>query len=190
MDNRYYYTFLFFIILFFLLAVPSRRQVFSVQEVTRDTTVVNVIYRDSTVYNIEVRDSVVVDYSIVPTTEIRIDTIRDTAFVFVPVTWHHFHDSVADIYCTGYKVTLDSVRYHFREVTKMVTESVVVKPRRLSVEAGLMLMSRDKAYSLSCDITAAMRLGERWSVEAGVGFSSDGSALMPYVGAGVRYRAW
>lgn len=190
MDKQHCTFILFIIIVFFLLVATRHGQVFSVHEVTRDTTIVNVIYRDSTVYNIEVKDSVVVDYSIVPTTEIRIDTIRDTAFVFVPITWHHFHDSVADIYCTGYKVTLDSVRYHFREVTKMVTESVVIKPRRLSVDAGLMLISRDKAYTLSCDITAAMRLGERWSVEAGVGVSSDGSALMPYVGVGGRYRIW
>lgn len=186
-DNLF--SFLLILLLVVLLVAPCRRQDSSSSVTCKDSTVVNVVYRDSTVYRVRQVDSTVIDYTLVPHTELRIDTVRDTAFIYVPVSWHHYADSMADIYVSGYRVSLDSVRYHFREVTHKVTERVIIKPRRLSIDAGFMVQM-GKAWGMGADVAMSLRLGELWSVEGSVGLMSEGSSLTPYVGAGVRYRVW
>lgn len=150
----------------------------------RDTTIYNIKYRDTTIYDIERRDSVIVDYTLIPTTDLDTVVLRDTTYIAVPVVSYHFTDSLSDIWASGYRVTLDSVRYHFREVTKMVENTIVAKPPRLSVDGGVMMYG---GGYIDADVAASLRLGDRWSVCVKAGLSTrDG--LSPFAGVGVRYR--
>lgn len=155
----------------------------------RDSTVYNIIYRDSTIYSIQRRDSLIVDYTLVPHTELRIDTVRDTFLVYVPMRWYHYSDSMADIYASGYNVSIDSITYHFREVTKKVTERVIVKPRKIGIDAGIALY-KSSYWCIDADVNVSLRLNDAWKIEGFVGLISDGNALNPYVGAGVRRNIW
>lgn len=150
----------------------------------RDTTIYNITYRDTTIYDIERRDSVVVDYTLVPATNLDTVMLHDTTYIAVPVASYHFSDSLSDIWASGYRVTLDSVKYHFREVTKMVENTVFVKPPRLSVDCGVMMYG---GGYIDADVAASLRLGDRWRVYVKAGLSTrDG--LSPIAGVGVRYR--
>ena len=104
----------------FIFILPRHRGGIFQNVIKRDTTIYNVTYRDSVVYNIEYKDSTIIDYNAVPLTEFDTITLHDTTFVYLPITSYHFADSLSDIWASGYRVTLDSVRYHFREVTKMI----------------------------------------------------------------------
>ena len=184
MDKR---NIIIIVLAFIVLALffsPSRCGVIRYREQTKDTTIYNVEYRDSVVYHFEHKDSTIIDYNAVPLTKLKIDTIRDTTFVYVPITSYHFADSMADVWASGYRVTLDSVRYHFHEVTKTIEREVIKKPRIFFIDAGLMMYM---GGSLNLDLTADMRLGDRWSLRGVVAISTiDG--LSPVAGVGVRYR--
>lgn len=154
--------------------------------IERDTTIYNVTYRDSVIYNIKHKDSTIIDYDAVPLTEFDTITLHDTMFIAVPIASYHFADSLSDIWASGYHVTLDSVRYHFREVTKLVEREVLIKPRRLTADVGGMLIKTSDRWMLTADIRAAARINDRWSVEACTGVAA-GDNVMPFLGIGGRY---
>ena len=176
-----YFCLVLLLLLPILLLTPCRSGIFYNKEY-RDTIIFNVTYRDTTIYSIKLKDSTVYDYTYISLK----DTIRinDTLYFQLPLSWYWFQDESADIYCTGYNVRLDSVRYHFREVTKMVENTVVIKPPRLSVDGGVMMYG---GGYIDADVAASLRLGDRWSVDVKAGLSTrDG--LSPIAGIGVRYR--
>lgn len=181
------YIFLFIIILFLLLPRGCGGS-FSSRNVTeRDTTIYNVTYRDSVVYNIIKKDSVITDYRLVSVTEFDTTIIHDTTYIAIPIASYHFTDTMSDIWASGYRVTLDSVRYHFRDITKMITTEKIMteRPKILTADAGLTLYT---GRVLDLDLSASLRLGERWSIAGKAGVFTDGKSLTPYAGAGVRYR--
>lgn len=149
----------------------------------RDTTIYNVEYRDTTIYDIKHKDSIIVDYTLIPATDFDAVVLHDTTYIAVPIASYHFSDSLSDIWASGYRVTLDSVRYHFREVTKMVENTVERRLPILTADVGLMVYGD----SFEMDLTASLRLGDRWSLAATAGLSTrDG--LSPFAGVGARYR--
>lgn len=169
-----------------LLHVPSGSRTSLIE--VRDTTIYRVYHRDTTIYNVELRDSVAYDVSLVPMTDFDTVVVHDSVFVAVPLSWYHFHvDSTADVYATGYMVTLDSVKYHFREVTKLVEKNIVIKPKRLSVDIGSLMLRDLNGWTFRVDGCASLRLGERWSVEGGLGLWSNGHTMSPFAAVGVRY---
>lgn len=178
---------LFFLSLmvFFVLPRHHRGGIFQ-NVIERDTTIYNVTYRDSVVYNIEYKDSTIINYEAVPLTEFDTITLHDTTFIFLPIASYHFADSLSDIWASGYHVTLDSVRYHFRDVTKMVEREVLIRPRCLTADVGGMLIKTADRWILSADIRAAARINDRWSVEARAGVAA-GESVMPFLGIGGRY---
>lgn len=178
---------LFFLSLmvFFILPRHHRGGIFQ-NVIERDTTIYNVTYRDSVVYNIEYKDSTIIDYDAVPLTEFDTITLHDTTFIYLPIASYHFADSLSDIWASGYRVTLDSVRYHLREVTKMVQQEVLIRPRRLTADVGGMLIKTSDRWMLSADIRAAARINDKWSVEARAGVAA-GEQVMPFLGIGGRY---
>lgn len=173
-----------FIIVFFLVLPPRRGGIFSSRNVTeRDTTIYNVTYRDSVVYNIIKKDSVITDYRLVSVTEFDTTIIHDTTYVAIPIASYHFTDTMSDIWASGYGVTLDSVRYHVRDVTKMITIERTERPKILTADAGLTMYTGRR---LDLDLSARIRLGERWSIDGSVGIST-GDRLSPFAALGVRY---
>lgn len=184
-------TTIYLIIAFFIIVLLSapRRCGTSLRYRTteRDTTIYNVTYRDSIVYNVMMKDSIITDYRLVSVTEFDTLYIHDTTYIAIPIASYHFADTMSDIWASGYRVTLDSVRYHFRDVTKMVTTEKIITeiPKILTADAGLTLYN---GGVLDLDLSARVRLGERWSVAGKAGVFSDGKSLTPYAGAGVRYR--
>lgn len=184
-------TALYLIITFFILVLLTapRRCGTSLRYKTteRDTTIYNVTYRDSVVYNVMRKDSTIIDYDAVPLTDFDTLYIHDTTYIAIPIASYHFADTMSDIWASGYRVTLDSVRYHFRDVTKMVTTERVMteRPKILTADAGLTLYT---GGVLDLDLSAHIRIDERWSVAGKVGVFSDGKSLTPYAGAGLRYR--
>lgn len=179
------HIFLFIIILFLLLPRGCGGS-FSSRNVTeRDTTIYNVTYRDSVVYNIIKKDSVITDYRLVSVTDFDTTIIHDTTYIAIPIASYHFSDSLSDIWASGYRVTLDSVRYHFRDVTKMVERKVIIKPRRLTADVGGMLIKTADRWMLTADIRAAARINDRWSVEARAGVAA-GESIMPFAALGAR----
>lgn len=184
-------TAIYLIITFFiivLLAAPRRCGTSLRYRTTeRDTTIYNVTYRDSVVYNVMKKDSTIIDYDAVPLTGFDTLYIHDTAYIAIPIASYHFSDTMSDIWASGYRVTLDSVRYHFRDVTKMVTTEKILteRPKILTADAGLTLYT---GRVLDLDLSARIRLSERWSIAGRAGVLTDGNSLTPYAGAGVRYR--
>lgn len=172
--------FILSLMVFFIL--PRHRGGIFQNVIERDTTIYNVTYRDSVIYNIKHKDSTIIDYTAVPLTEFDTITLHDTTFVYLPIASYHFADSLSDIWASGYHVTLDSVRYHFREVTKMVEREVMIKPR-LTADVGLTMYT---GRVLDLDLSARLRLGERWSITGSVGIST-GNRMSPFAALGVRY---
>lgn len=170
----------------FIFILPRHRGGIFQNVIERDTTIYNVTYRDSVVYNIEYKDSTIIDYNAVPLTEFDTITLHDTTFIYLPIASYHFADSLSDIWASGYRVTIDSVRYHFREVTKMVEREVLIKPRRLTADVGSMLIKTADRWALSADVRAAVRVNDRWSIDARAGVAA-GESVMPFLGIGVRY---
>lgn len=177
---------LFFLSLMVFFILPRHRGGIFQNVIERDTTIYNVTYRDSVVYNIEYKDSTIIDYTAVPLTEFDTITLHDTTFVYLPIALYHFADSLSDIWASGYRVTLDSVRYHFREVTKIVQQEVLVKPRRLTADVGGMLIKTSDRWILSADIRVAARINDRWNIEVRAGVAA-GESVMPFLGIGGRY---
>ena len=153
--------------------------------VTRDSVVVNYTYRDSVVYNVIKKDSVITDYTLVGVTEFDTITLHDTTYIAVPIASYHFEDSIADVWARGYRVSVDSVRVHWRESSS--TETIFVTPRKrwLTADVGAMLIKAD-AWALSADVRAMIRVNDRWSVDGRVGVVAS-DRVSPYVGVGVRY---
>lgn len=169
-----------------LLHVPSGSRTSLIE--VRDTTIYRVDYRDTTIYNVKIRDSVAYDVSLVPMTDFDTVVVHDSVFVAVPLSWYHFQDdSIADVYATGYRVTIDSINYHFREVTKMIENNIVIKPKLLSVDVGSVMYRDLNGWTFRIDGRASLRLGSRWSVEGGVGLWSNGYTMSPFAAVGVRY---
>lgn len=177
---------LFFLSLMVFFILPHHRGGIFQNVIERDTTIYNVTYRDSVVYNIEYKDSTIIDYTAVPLTEFDTITLHDTTFVYLPIASYHFADSLSDIWASGYHVTLDSICYHFREVTKMVEREVMIKARRLTADVGGMLIKTSDRWMLTADIRAAARINDKWSVEARAGVAA-GESVMPFLGIGGRY---
>lgn len=177
---------LFFLSLMVFFILPRHRGGIFQNVIERDTTIYNVTYRDTTIYNVTFKDSTIIDYDAVPLTEFDTITLHDTTFIYLPIASYHFADSLSDIWASGYHVTLDSVRYHFREVTKMVEREVLIKPRRLTADVGGMLIRTADRWLLSADIRAAARINDRWNVEARAGVAA-GDNVMPFLAIGGRY---
>jgi hypothetical protein len=131
------------------------------------------------------KDSVITDYRLVSVTEFDTTIIHDTTYIAIPIASYHFTDTMSDIWASGYRVTLDSVRYHFREVTKMVQQEVMIKPRRITADVGGMLIKTSDRWILSADIRAAVRINDRWNVEARAGVAA-GESIMPFAALGAR----
>jgi hypothetical protein len=133
------------------------------------------------------KDSVITDDRLVSVTEFDTMIIHDTTYIAIPIASYRFADTMSDIWASGYRVTLDSVRYHFRDVTKMVTTEKIIteRPKILTADAGLTLYT---GRVLDLDMSARIRLGKHWSIAGRAGVFTDGNSLTPYAGAGVRYR--
>lgn len=170
----------------FIFVLPRHRGEIFQNVIERDTTIYNVTYRDSVVYNIEYKDSTIIDYNAVPLTEFDTITLHDTTFIYLPIASYHFADTMSDIWASGYHVTLDSIKYHFREVTQMIEREVLIIPRRFTADVGGMLIKTADRWLLSADIRAAARINDRWSVEARAGVAACES-VMPFLGIGGRY---
>lgn len=169
----------------FIFILPRHRGGIFQNVIERDTTIYNVTYRDSVIYNVVKKDSTIIDYDAVPLTEFDTITLHDTTFIYLPIASYHFADSLSDIWASGYHVTLDSVRYHFREVTKKAEREVLIKPRRLTADVGGMLIRTADRWLLSADIRAAARISDKWSVEARAGVAA-GESVMPFAALGAR----
>lgn len=188
MKKSHIFLFLFIILLLVLLTAPRRCGTsFRYKTTERDTTIYNVTYRDTTIYNVMRKDSTIIDYDAVPLTDFDTLYIHDTTYIAIPIASYHFTDTMSDIWASGYRVTLDSVRYHFRDVTKMVTTEKIMteRPKILTADAGLTLYT---GRVLDLDMSASLRLGKHWSIAGKAGVFTDGNGLTPYAGAGVRYR--
>lgn len=182
-------TAIYLIIAFFILVLLTapRRCGTSLRCRTteRDTTIYNVTYRDSVVYNVMMKDSTIINYDAVPLTDFDTLYIHDTTYIAIPIASYHFSDTMSDIWASGYRVTLDSVRYHFRDVTKMVEREVLIRPRRFTADVGGMLIKTADRWMLTADIRAAARINDRWSVEARAGVAA-GESIMPFAALGTR----
>lgn len=180
------HIFLILLIIMFLVLPPRRGGIFSSFNVTeRDTTIYNVTYRDSVIYNVVKKDSTIIDYDAVPLTEFDTMIIHDTTYIAIPIASYHFSDTMSDIWASGYRVTLDSVQYHFRDVTKMVEREVLIRPRRFTADVGGMLIKTADRWVMTADIRAAARINDRWSVEARAGVAA-GETIMPFAALGAR----
>lgn len=110
------------------------------KEISEETeTHVTIIERDSVVYNLIKKDSTIVDWHLKPIEHFNFDTIRDTAYILIPISSYHFGNDLADVWCRGYDVTLDSLRVHLKETTIENTVTIREPSYRnmIGVEAGL-----------------------------------------------------
>ena len=181
-----YYNFVLLFLFLPILLLSPRRGRISYNEEYRDTIIFNVTYKDTTIYNIENKDSTIYDYTLMPLN----DTVRinDTLYLPLPLSWYWFKDESADIYCTGYNVSLDSINYHFREVTKMVEKEITIKPKRFTADAGLSLGKTPECYYLDIDVAARMLINDQWSLSMTAGLISCGKMISPYGELGIRKR--
>lgn len=99
----------------------------------------NIKYRDTTIYNIDHKDSTIIDWHLKPIEHFDTDTIHDTAYIAIPISSFHFTDPLADVWCRGYDVTLDSLRVHLKE-TVIENTVTITKPtyrNMIGIDAGL-----------------------------------------------------
>ena len=106
----------------------------------------------------------------------------------LPISWYWFKDEYADVFCTGYNVSLDSVNYHFREVTKMVEKEITIKPKRFTADAGLSMGKMMSYYYINIDVAARISINDQWSLSMTAGLNSDGKMISPYGELGIRKR--
>lgn len=101
-------------------------------------THVTIIERDSVVYNLIKKDSTIVDWHLKPIEHFNFDTIHDTAYILIPISSYHFADPMADVWCKGYDVTLDSIKAQYKTVyeTQTITIKEPVRRNFVGVEAG------------------------------------------------------
>ena len=99
----------------------------------------NTKYRDTTIYNIDYKDSTIVDWHLKPIEHFSFDTIHDTAYILIPISSYHFDNDLADVWCRGYDVTLDSLRVHMKET--IIENTVTIREpsycNMIGVDAGL-----------------------------------------------------
>ena len=110
------------------------------KEISEETeTHVTIIERDSVVYNFIKKDSTIVDWHLKPIEHFNFDTIHDTAYILIPISSYHFGNDLADVWCKGYDVTLDSLRVHLKETTIENTVTIREPSYRnmIGVDAGL-----------------------------------------------------
>lgn len=183
--NSFSYYSLVLLLLLPILLLPHRRRIYYNEEY-RDTIIFNVTYRDTTIYNIEKKDSTIYNCTLV---ELN-DTIRinDTLYMSLPISWYWFQDESADIYCTGYNVRLDSVRYHFCEVTKMVEKEIIVRPKKFTADAGLMIGKSMGSLYIDLDVATRWAIGDKWSLSASAGLTTIGYELSPFAKMGIRRK--
>lgn len=181
----YFCLVLLLLLLPILLLTPCRSGIFYNKEY-RDTIIFNVTYRDTTIYNIEKKDSTIYNCTLV---ELN-DTVRinDTLYMSLPISWYWFKDEYADVFCTGYNVSLDSVNYHFREVTKMVEKEIIIKPKRFTADAGLIIGKSMGSLYIDLDVAAHWTIGDKWSLSASAGLTTIGYELSPFAKMGIRRK--
>ena len=183
--NSFSYYSLVLLLLLLPILLPHRSRIYYNEEY-RDTVIFNITYRDTTIYNIEKKDSTIYRYTTVPLK----DTIRinDTLYMSLPISWYWFKDEYVDVFCTGYNVKLDSVNYHFREVTKMVDKEIIIRPKRFTADAGLSVGKAFAYYYIDIDITARMSINDQWSLSMTAGLNTAGKMISPYGELGIRKR--
>ena len=154
-------------------------------ETARDTTIYDIEYRDTVIYNIAKKDSTITDFTLVPIH----DTIlqNDTIYVVLPLSSYHFYDSLADIYVSGYNVTLDSFLIHRKEVFVTMQKDIIIPPKRLTANIGVSLLNCD-GWNILLDGNANFRINEKWSINADVGIVATGNKLLPFAKGGFRYQ--
>lgn len=189
MKDKFSFSYICLVLLLLLLPIlllTLRRSGIFYNEEYRDTIMFNVTYKDTTIYNIEKKDSTIYTYQLIP---VR-DTVRinDTLYYKLPLSWYWFHDESADIYCTGYNVSLDSVNYHLREVTKMIEKEITVNPKRLTADAGISIGKLPTNHYIDMDIAARMSINDRWSLSMTAGLHSDGTTISPFGEIGIRRK--
>lgn len=151
----------------------------------RDTTVYNIYYRDTIIYNIQKKDSVITDYTLIPAHDTV--TLNDTVYVILPLSSYHFGDSLADIYVSGYNVTLDSFLIHRKEIFVTMQKDIIIPPKRLTANIGVSLLNCD-GWNILLDGNANFRINEKWSINADVGIVATGNKLLPFAKGGFRYQ--
>lgn len=106
---------------------------------TDTSTHVNVIQRDSVVYNFIPKDSTIINWHLKPVEHFDTITLHDTAYIMIPISAYHFGNGLADVWCKGYDVTLDSLRVHLTEttITETVTNKAPAYRNTIGVAAGL-----------------------------------------------------
>ncbi|MBO7287335.1 MAG: hypothetical protein J6U85_03795 [Bacteroidales bacterium] len=180
-----YYSLVLLLLLLPILLLSPRRGGISYNEVRRDTTIFNVTYRDTIIYNVHKKDSVITDYTLVPLHDSII--INDTVYIVLPLSAYHFSDSLADIYVTGYNVTLDSFLLHRKEVIVTVQKDIIIPPKRLTANVGISLLNCD-GWNILLDGSANFRINDKLSIDADVGIVATGNNLLPFAKGGLKYR--
>ena len=100
------------------------------QPETHSETQTNVIHRDTIIYDITVKDSTVIDWHMKPIEHFDTITQHDTTFIIVPIYHYHFAEALGDVWCSGYDVTLDSLRVKMKETVITTTETVTIQKDR------------------------------------------------------------
>lgn len=100
------------------------------QPETHSETHINIIERDSIIYHFHHKDSTIIDWHLEPVEHFTFDTIHDTAYIVIPISSYHFSDPLADVWCSGYDVTLDSLRVTMKETVVTTTETVTIQKDR------------------------------------------------------------
>lgn len=110
------------------------------KEIGEETeTHVTIIERDSVVYNLIKIDSTIVDWHLKPIEHFNTITQHDTIYIAIPISSFHFTDPLADVWCRGYGVILDSLCVHQKE-TIIENTVTITKPtycNMIGVDAGL-----------------------------------------------------
>ena len=100
------------------------------QPETHTDTQTNVIHRDTIIYDITVKDSTIVDWHLKPIEHFDTVTQHDTTFIIVPIYHYHFAEALGDVWCSGYDVTLDSLRVKMKETVITTTQTVTLHEQR------------------------------------------------------------
>lgn len=111
------------------------------QPETHSETQTNIIERDSIIYHFHHKDSTIIDWHLEPIEHFDTITEHDTAYILIPISSYHFSDPLADVWCSGYDVTLDSLRVKMQETVVTTTETVTLHEQRyrnfIGAEVGL-----------------------------------------------------
>lgn len=67
---------------------------------------------------------------------IRIDTIRDTAFVYIPITQKVYRDSLYTAWVSGYSATLDSIELYNKVQTIFIRKKEKRKRFGIGLQVG------------------------------------------------------